>query len=273
MLYQHEDYRDILQTCFDERHGRNPSYSLRAFARDLKLSPSRLSEVLSRRHHLSASKAEGIGRQLSFADGERTYFKDLVESQTGRTEAMRQKARARMHKYRFDDAATALRIDEFKAISDWHHFAILELFKTRNFKSDPKWVAKSLGIGVKMARDGLARLARLGFIETSGKGSVLKRGRSFTDSDTSQAALRDFHKQILERAALALHTQTKTERVTLAAVAAIDRKSLASLRAEVKALVGKFVTENAVQHGADHVYCLTVQLFKMDEGNDDAELS
>ena len=271
MLYHHEDYRDILQLRFDQRHGRNPAYSLRAYARDLKISPSQLSEVLSRRHHLSATVAESIGKQLAFDDAERAFFKDLVESQTGRTEASRVKARTRLLKFRFDDADTRLKLDQFKAIADWYHFAILELFKTKSFRNDVKWIAKALKITPKVAKNALERLERLGFVEKAAEGFALKRVRSFTDSDTPQGALRDYQKQLLDLAASALHTQTKAERVTLSAIAAIDRESLGRLRVEVNTLVGDFVTKSAKQQDADNVYCMTVQIFKLDDGGDGRE--
>lgn len=239
---------------------------MRAFARDLKISPSRLSEVLSRRHHLSASMAESVGANLGFKDKDLAYFKDLVESQTGRSESLRHQARLRLLKHSFADAKTALKLDEFKAISAWYHFAILELFKTRGFSDDPQWIARTLRISSKTAKSALLRLERLRFIEKKQATYQLRRGRTFTDSDTPQAALRDYHRQIFERAVQALHTQTKAERVTLSAVAAIDSESVDTLRTEIKALIDKFVTRSAKQRDADHVYCMTVQLFKLDEG-------
>jgi uncharacterized protein (TIGR02147 family) len=269
VLYHFEDYRDILQQRFDERHARNPSYSLRAFARDLRISPSRLCEVLGRNHHLSARMADDIAQRLDLGDEERAFFRDLVDSQAGRTAAVREQARARLVKFRFEDDATKLRMDQFRAISDWYHFAILELFKTRDFRDEAGWIGRTLGIGEKTAKDALARLTRLGFVEVTPTGYALRRSRSVTDSDLPSPSLRDFHRQILERAAFALHSQTKAERVSLAAVAAMDVAQLPALRAEINALVGKFAVYAAKQADADHVYGLTVQLFKLDEGGDD----
>ena len=47
------DYRDILSDQFNVRRKVNARYSLRAFARDMSISPSRLSEVISGKGDLS----------------------------------------------------------------------------------------------------------------------------------------------------------------------------------------------------------------------------
>ncbi|MGE0617107.1 MAG: hypothetical protein AB7P04_15865 [Bacteriovoracia bacterium] len=47
------DYRELLKAALAQRIQKNPAYSLRAFARDLGISPGHLCEVLSGKHRLS----------------------------------------------------------------------------------------------------------------------------------------------------------------------------------------------------------------------------
>src|SRR2546430_13739191 len=54
------DYRRVLRKELESRCRTSPRYSLRAFARDLKISPSRLSEILSGKQGLSRAAARGI---------------------------------------------------------------------------------------------------------------------------------------------------------------------------------------------------------------------
>jgi uncharacterized protein (TIGR02147 family) len=261
------DYRDVLQSRFEERHRRNPAYSLRAFARDLKLSPSRLCEVLSRRHHLSAARGDDIARRLELPDGEREQFRDLIEAQAGRTARVRAAAAERLARQRFADAGSQIALDRFAAIADWYHLAIIELFKVRGFRGEARWIAARLGLKPKLVREALARLCRLGFLAEADGGYVKVVSRGFTDSDTPSRALHTFQQQILARASEALIEQPKAKRVTLTAVAAIGAESIEPLRAAINDLVSSFVTTTAKQSDADGVHCLTVQLFQMDRGD------
>jgi len=58
------DYREILRFQFHLRRLRNPRYSLRAFARDCKISPSRISEVFNQHNHLSIGSGLKIAEYL-----------------------------------------------------------------------------------------------------------------------------------------------------------------------------------------------------------------
>ena len=53
-------YRDVLRAKLAQRCERNASYSLRAFARDLTLSPSYLSEVLNGKSFLSPAICDRV---------------------------------------------------------------------------------------------------------------------------------------------------------------------------------------------------------------------
>ena len=62
-LYQ--SYQDILKAELEKRQRANARYSLRAFARDLGVSPSNLSEILQRKAGLSRIKAQEIAKKLN----------------------------------------------------------------------------------------------------------------------------------------------------------------------------------------------------------------
>jgi cyanate lyase len=59
---------DILKNIFQERINKNPKYSLRAFARDIGLSPSLLSMVMSGQRQLTAKQAAKISLKLKLSD-------------------------------------------------------------------------------------------------------------------------------------------------------------------------------------------------------------
>jgi len=70
--------RVILQQTLFSKQQKNKRYSLRAFARDLKISPSFLSEVLNGKYGISKQLANQIADRLGFNEDKRLHFCSLA---------------------------------------------------------------------------------------------------------------------------------------------------------------------------------------------------
>ncbi len=68
------DYREILKYQLQQRQEINPKYSLRAFAKKLSISPSKVSEVLSGKKRLGVERAEEIANKLGLSALENELF-------------------------------------------------------------------------------------------------------------------------------------------------------------------------------------------------------
>ncbi|MEK7691021.1 MAG: TIGR02147 family protein, partial [Bdellovibrionota bacterium] len=151
----------------ESRCQRNPKYSLRAFARDLAISAPRLSRVLSGTEGISRSAATSLGKRLGLSKEETTHLCYLAESQFARSRIRRAQARKLIELRAGADSN--LQLDAFKIVSDWYHFALLELTLTTGFQNDPDWMARQLGISIHEVRGALERLKRLDALtETEG---------------------------------------------------------------------------------------------------------
>src|SRR5687767_1203761 len=96
------DFRKVLRRELDTRCRMIPKYSLRAFAKDLEISPSRLSEILSGKQGLSRDRARELAGLLGFSSRETELFCELVESEHARAQVSRDLARVRLQKMRLD---------------------------------------------------------------------------------------------------------------------------------------------------------------------------
>lgn len=74
----HHQYRSYLKSEFENRIEKNSKYSLRAFARDLMVSPQFLSHILSGKKHISVSTAVQISEKLNHSVIEASMFLDLI---------------------------------------------------------------------------------------------------------------------------------------------------------------------------------------------------
>jgi uncharacterized protein (TIGR02147 family) len=228
---------------------------LRGFAKLLGLSPATLSGVLNHKRSLSLNAAMTIANKLDWDPKKSEHFFQQVAKELGGQKSDPKKTGILLH-------YSEVSLDDFSAISDWYHFAILEITFISDFKSEPKWIAKRLGISVHEAADAIDRLKRLELlIESDGK--LIKSEKNLaTPTDHVSRAIRKRHKQILDRAKEALDQIEISKRDFTSITIAIDPAKLELAKEKIK----KFRRElcSFLEKGnPKEVYELSVQLFPL----------
>jgi uncharacterized protein (TIGR02147 family) len=253
-------YIDILKAHLSERSEKNKTYSLRAFARDLSISPQRLSHILNGRHGLSSASASSIAKKLGLSESEALYFCTLVETKHARSKLVKTEAHKKLSDLK--SAYKDLSLDHFKIISDWYHFAIMELSLIEGFSSHPKWIADTLGITTMEAKFAIERLIKLELIEKNKNGEIKITGNFFADpKGTPSSALRQFHKQLLEKATQAINIQSIETRDYSSTILAIDEESIPAAKNELKKFRENFDKRFSANYKKTKVYCLGMQFF------------
>lgn len=262
MIFGDKDYREILKEALKLRTLHNSHYSLRAFARDLKISPARLSEIFSGKQGLSRSYAEKISVCLNLSINEKEYFCDLVESVHGRSSLKRQTAKLRLLKYQ-DFETRRLQIDTYKVIADWYHFAILELCEVQGFQSDPTWISQQLNINLVETQKAISRLVRLGLLKKLEGNLVPTDHFTATSDGIPSEAIQKSHLQILEKAIHAVKAQSVKERNSTAMMMSIDKDKIEVAAEMIKEFRRKFFKEVSSCQKKDAVYCLSIHFFNL----------
>lgn len=176
--------REILETEFHRIRSQNQNYSLRAFARKLGVTPTALSQVFNHKRSVTTRFGTKVLMRLNYDPA--TVGK-ILRTQSSRAEMK------------------VLTMDEFILIRDWYHFAIFELSRTREFRADPKWVAKRLGIPVMKARVSIKKLITLGLLVKTEKGGTLTTGKMLSiQSPIPCDYLRNHHRQTVGQIQLSL---------------------------------------------------------------------
>jgi uncharacterized protein (TIGR02147 family) len=258
------DYRDYLRTVLESRVSKNSRYSLRAFARDLKISPQMLSFVLNGKKGLSAKASAEIADRLEMPPEEADYFSDLVSFAHARSASARKLAKRRIDD-RSGSAQPYRRLDAevFKMIADWHHYAILELTFVKGFKDDPKWVARRLGISAIEASQALGRLKALSLLVTDERGALKKAdSHVFASYGVPSAALRKLARQVLQKGIESIESQSIEERDFTNITMAVDP----ALLPEAKKMIAQFRRKLCAfleQGSRTEVYVFAPSLFRM----------
>lgn len=254
-------YQDFLLEEFKARRARNPNYSLRAFARDLGMPASKLSQNLRGLCGISVAKAETIADKLAMREDDRQLFLALVESQHARSRVARQQAVSALEHIRRDRMAE-LGLEKFSIIRDWYHMAILEMTEITTFRPDVNYMASRLDLPVEIVKDAVARLTELGLLKTDTPRWEQTSVDLEMPSGAPSRAVREHHKQLLTKAIVAVDEVAAEEREYSSQTFAIAKSAIP----ELKNLIREFQRKTArLSQGAakDEVYALTIQLFPL----------
>jgi uncharacterized protein (TIGR02147 family) len=247
-------FRLFLQSELARRCGRNPQYSMRAFALHLGVDHSTLSQWLRARRPITARSIEALGPKLGLAgDAIRRY----VEHQ-GRDEAeasYHKNAEASCHK----DILTA---DTMSLIGDWYHFAILELTRLDEFRSDSRWIARVLDISVDEVNLAIQRMIRLDLLDMASADRWVDRSGDARVSLGSLApdAIERQQDQSRRLSIAAVRTVPVTVREHSSITLAIDTARLPRAL-ELMARFRQQLVELLQEGAADDVYQIEIALF------------
>ncbi len=237
-----DEFRHQLQREFLIRTAKNPAYSLRAFARQLKINHATLSTILAGRRKITQATVDRLGKALG-----------LSPAAIGKFGAV-------------DQQYVKLEEDVFANLSTWYFDAILELVRVKDFKLEPKSIAKALKISTVNAKLGLETLMRLKMLENlSGKIRLSHVSTTnILDPEFTTAAQKTLQKAILQKSIEAIDQVERPKRDHTSMTMALNTKDLP----RVKELIAKFRRDldRYVQREGiepDEVYQIQVSLFPL----------
>ena len=241
--------REWLMREFGERRRKNAAYSLRAFAKLLRLPPSRLSELLSGKRALTRGMAERIAEHLKYSQELKDSFLEVVrDSRNGSACA------ASSSEY------ASITSDAFLVIADWYHFSLLSLMETTDYRDDPLWIAARLRIGTVEVEQALERLERLGLIQKQGGRFVPTFKNLATSDGVRSTSIQRGHQQLLEKAQDSLVEVAVEHRDITATTLALDPSLIPAAKKRIKAFRRKLTRFLESKPGKE-VYVLGMQLF------------
>lgn len=251
-------YHELLRGEFQRRRAKNPSYSLRAFSKNLGIHPSTLSGVFLRRRRLAFKDALAVAEKLRLDEAQKkTLFSSLLADEENFRQAGWPFRGAGLFK-------STRPIDEsvsFKVIAEWEHYALFFLIQTRDFRSDTDWIATRLGVSVERVDEVVANLLDGGFIRRSkgGELSLAKESLATTDEHASKA-LRISHRESLASAQVAIERWGLNERDFTSSVFAIEVSQVPQLKKEIRRFYDR-LRKYAKKKNRDEVYELCISLF------------
>jgi transcriptional regulator with XRE-family HTH domain len=233
-----DEFRLSLQSEFSRRCRVNERYSLRGFAAHLELHSSTLSQILSGKRRVSRKLVNRIYEQIGHPGPLQNSLPQKEAATFVQTQA-----------------------DAFALISDWYHYAILDLVLLKGFQNSSGWIARKLGISQAEASLATRRLLRMGFL-TEKNGKLTKSQPYYTNYEegVSSQAHKEYQRQIITKALHAIEFCRPEKKDITGMTIAADSSKLP----EAKLMIKKFRRELCafLENGrADSVYHLALQLY------------
>lgn len=249
-VFESKTYIEYLKSELERRLGQNSSYSLRAFARDLQISPGNLSEIVKGKRPLSKKNAQKIAGSLGLNPIEEEAFLALPqESKKAHNEIKERKE---------------IDLEYFKLLENWYHFAILNLLETKPKPLSAEQIAKRLGIKVIEAKLALDRLVHIGLVlyDQNNQWTCVDDFVE-TPTDIPSMAIKRYHQQILNKAIAALIEQSPEEREISGIGMAIDSKNLKAIKKDIDEFQNQLIEKYSGVGNPDEVYQFETALFKL----------
>ncbi len=196
--------------------------------------------------------AERIARALQLDPSERAEFLGNFQTQTRRVLPEESKTEV-----------LRLTSDQFEVISDWIHFAILNLVKTADAQPEAAWMAERLGLSVTKVRAALERLERLKLIQKDPTGKWVRTyARINTPDDVLNVSVQKSHLADMELARTAL-LREPIERRDFTSMTIAVHPDLLPRAKEIIRRAQDEIAELSAESPATEVYRLTSSLFPL----------
>lgn len=264
-VFKYRDYRAFLAAYYE--HKKPAGLSYRGFAKLAGLgAPNYLKLVIDGQRNLSAEMAERFARACKLNADATEYFKVLVALGQAKDDAERNVQTEKLAKFARFRASQRLDLAQKDYHSTWYIPAIRELVACPGFVEDPEWIAATLrpAIAPKQAAHALSVLTQLGMVERGDGGKLEQSTRAVsTGAQATGLYVRNYHAQMMERAALAMQEIPAAERDISALTLSVSEQTFAEVQRRLIALRSELCALCDSDPNPTKILQLNLQLFPL----------
>ena len=252
---------DILKQYFLIRKTKNENYSLRAYARDLGISSGRLSDLLNGNNIISLKKANEIVINFKLSEKEKKIFLLVVERENIKDDSRIKQINIQLTKYKYKEISDTI----FSIISEWYHFAILEIASFQNVRqSNFKEISEKLEISKSDVEKAVSNLIKVNLITFDDNG-VLQNTHNFlsTPDGVPNEALRKCHNDLLHKAINSLNNDEVHTRDFKNIIISIDSDKIDPIKKEIDDFLDSILLKYTSDKKRNSVYSMGINFFNL----------
>lgn len=231
LVTQFTDFRAYLKAMIAFLKATRRGFSYRSFALKAGFSsPSFLKLVSEGQRNLSSESIERVAEGLGLDRRETEAFEALVELGQAESDARKNRAYAKIAKLAQRDPVKRIEVDQYEAYSKWYTMVLREMAQLPGFDEDPDKLARRLRFKTRPddVKRGLDNLERLGLLVRGDDGKLASAERNLSSGpEVRSLSIRNFHRQMLEKAITALDTIPLGQRNISGVTVALNRRQYA----------------------------------------------
>lgn len=240
-LMKNHTFGTFLMQEYKNRKKKNPSYSLRAFAKLLEIDQSSLSKFFKGERSFSPATIKSCITKLALDESIRTIIEEDMKN--------------RESDYLVPEE------DVMKILSHWKYWAILEFLKIDNTASSSR-IANRLHLTENDVDASLKELVHLKFIKhENGRYKLLKPNNNWISNKKTSAARKEFQKQLLKLSIEALEVMPIELREHGSLTVAIDKNKLPEIKEKIRNFQRDLGLLIQKKGDLNEVYQLTISFF------------
>ncbi|MFI5307078.1 MAG: TIGR02147 family protein [Polyangiales bacterium] len=264
-VFRYLDYRAFLGAFYKAKKQRGFSY--RAFSRAAGLgAPNYLKLVIAGQRNLTKPMAKRFASACGLHGEGAEYFERLVEFNQARTAAKRNASYEQLTAFRRYRQAQRLELAHAAYHSRWYLPAIRELCASEGFREDADWLAGVLLPAIKPseARQALETLFELGLLVRDASGRLRQHSAVVsTGPETRNMNLRNYHAEMMRRAADAMELVPAAERDISSLTVCLGPDGLSRLKARIQAFRRELIELCEHERERAQVVQVNLQLFPL----------
>jgi uncharacterized protein (TIGR02147 family) len=190
-------FLQALDRDLQQRKGRNPRYSLRAYSKSLGCDPSALSRILNGKQEISVRLARSLSKKINLSEDERRSFLASV-AWFKKEKAARALAEGSANSSLLPQP-TLVPPEVLERLLDLRYTAILECTELTTREWTLPAIARELGLPLAEVEERVATLLAAGLVEL--RAGTLRKAKNHVrlETDTSSPAYQRLQKQLHER--------------------------------------------------------------------------
>jgi uncharacterized protein (TIGR02147 family) len=266
-VFEFRDYRQFLRAYYETARAAGQAVTLRAFSKRAGLrSPNYLKLVMDGARNLTPSMAARFAEASNLQGEAGEYFCELVSFNQAKTAAERATAYERVRRFARYRKVHTLDAAQEAYHSSWYLPAVRELVTHRDFREDPRWIARQLfpPIAPREAERALATLLELQLLRRN-KDGRLEQAEPLVKTPDGPLGhhVVSYHRCMLDRAKAALDEVPRDEREIAALTLCLSRKQFVELKQHLERFRAELLQGYVTGPDATRLVQVNLQLFPL----------
>jgi uncharacterized protein (TIGR02147 family) len=273
-IFEYQDYRLYLHDYYDDQKKSKKYFSYRYFSKKAGINASAfLYYVITGKRNLTKKSIDKISSAIGHSREEYDFFENMVFFNQAKTISEKIMYYARVVECRRAVDISLVDKDRYDYYSKWYHSVIREIVTMVDFKDDFSVLARSLvpSINAKEAKESVALLERLGFIERDSSGLFHQTETVIGVKPEVQEAfaIERFQMEMLQMALESFDRFPRSDRLSASTTFSISKATFDLFKMKTREFRKELLEIARLDNEPERVFQLTVNFFPISRGFDE----